>query len=89
MKSSFLPITMYHDYAINEHLFHLHSNRKQRATRSRAGQGLHPASRNRKAFILFVREQTKDEYGRTMGFINYGEVDSYLGSQPHGYYFEA
>ena len=33
---------------------------------------------------FFVREQTKDEYGRTMGFVNYGEVDyiSHTGSQP-------
>jgi len=33
---------------------------------------------------LFVREQTKDEYGRTMGFVNYGEVEymSHTGSQP-------
>lgn len=27
-----------------------------------------------KRLFLFVREQTKDEYGRTMGFVNYGEV---------------
>ena len=33
---------------------------------------------------MFVREQTDDEYGRTMGFVNYGEVEyvSHTGSQP-------
>ncbi|MCU8201726.1 hypothetical protein M2G83_11720 [Vibrio vulnificus] len=37
-----------------------------------------------KRLFLLVREQTKDEYGRTMGFVNYGEVDyvSHTGSQP-------
>lgn len=37
-----------------------------------------------KRLFLFVREQTKNEYGRTMGFVNYGEVDyvSHTGSQP-------
>lgn len=34
--------------------------------------------------LLFVREQGKDENGRTMGFVNYGEVkyQSHNSSQP-------
>ena len=39
---------------------------------------------NKKTFLLFVREQAKDENGRTMGFVNFGPVDfvKYEGSQP-------
>ena len=39
---------------------------------------------NGKKFFIFVREQTKDKYGRTMGFVNFGEVEyvSHTGSQP-------
>ncbi|NLY14445.1 MAG: DUF3427 domain-containing protein, partial [Gammaproteobacteria bacterium] len=34
--------------------------------------------------FLFVREHSKDEYGSTMGFVNFGEVEyvSHHGSQP-------
>ncbi|KZM40592.1 hypothetical protein OA92_16345 [Marinomonas sp. SBI22] len=37
-----------------------------------------------KTFLLFVREQAKDENGRTMGFVNFGPVSfvKYEGSQP-------
>jgi hypothetical protein len=37
-----------------------------------------------KTILLFVREQGKDENGRTMGFVDYGEVkyQSHNGSQP-------
>ncbi|AQP98725.1 hypothetical protein B0W48_02260 [Pseudoalteromonas aliena] len=37
-----------------------------------------------KTILLLVREQGKDENGRTMGFVNYGEVkyQSHNGSQP-------
>lgn len=37
-----------------------------------------------KRLFLFVREQSKDEYGNTMGYVNYGEIDyvSHYGSRP-------
>ena len=37
-----------------------------------------------KRLFLFVREQSKDEFGRTLGFVNFGEVEyvSHTGSQP-------
>ena len=37
-----------------------------------------------KRLFLFVREQSKDEFGRTLGFVNFGEVEyiSHSGSQP-------
>ncbi|WP_217525694.1 DUF3427 domain-containing protein [Vibrio metschnikovii] len=82
-EKQFSPTTMYHDYAINEHLFHWQS---QNSARPDKGRGLEYIQHQKmgKRLFLFVREQTKDEYGRTMGFVNYGEVDyvSHTGSQP-------
>jgi len=82
-EKQFSPTTMYHDYAINEHLFHWQS---QNSARPERGKGLSYIQHREtgKRLFLFVREQTKDEYGRTMGFVNYGEVEyiSHTGSQP-------
>ena len=82
-EKQFSPTTMYHDYAINEHLFHWQSQNSARPDR---GRGLEYVKHQKigKRLFLFVREQSKDEYGRTMGFVNYGEVDyiSHTGSQP-------
>ncbi|MBD1390134.1 DUF3427 domain-containing protein [Neiella sp. HB171785] len=82
-EKQFSPTTMYHDYAINEHLFHWQS---QNSARPDKGRGLEYIQHQRagKRLFLFVREQSKDEFGRTMGFVNYGEVEyvSHTGSQP-------
>lgn len=82
-EKQFSPTTMYHDYAINEYLFHWQSQNSARPDR---GRGLEYIQHQKigKRLFLFVREQTKDEYGRTMGFVNYGEVEyvSHSGSQP-------
>lgn len=82
-EQQFSPTTMYHDYAINEHLFHWQS---QNSARPDKGRGLDYIQHQKigKRLFLFVREQTNDEYGRTMGFVNYGEVDyvSHIGSRP-------
>jgi superfamily II DNA or RNA helicase/HKD family nuclease len=82
-EKQFSPTTMYHDYAINEHLFHWQS---QNSARPDKGRGLDyiQHQKNGKRLFLFVREQTKDEYGRTVGFVNFGEVEfvSHTGSQP-------
>ena len=82
-EKQFSPTTMYHDYAINESLFHWQSQNSARPDR---GRGLEYIQHQKigKRLFLFVREQTKDEYGRTMGFVNYGEVEymSHTGSQP-------
>lgn len=79
----FSPTTMYHDYAINESLFHWQS---QNSARPERGKGLEYVTHkeNGKRLFLFVREQTNDEHGRTMGFVNFGEVEyvSHSGSQP-------
>ncbi|WP_269454654.1 DUF3427 domain-containing protein [Rheinheimera sp. SA_1] len=79
----FSPNTMYHDYAINEALFHWQS---QNSSRPDAGRGLEYIQHKEigKRLFLFVREQSDDEFGNTMGFVNFGEVDyvSHTGSQP-------
>lgn len=83
VEKHFSPSTLYHDYAINQELFHWQS---QNASRPDRGLGLeyiqHKALKKR--VFLFVREANKDEHGRTYGFVNFGEVDyvSHTGSQP-------
>uniref|UniRef100_UPI002636FA84 DUF3427 domain-containing protein n=1 Tax=uncultured Pseudoalteromonas sp. TaxID=114053 RepID=UPI002636FA84 len=82
-ERQFSPTTMYHDYAINEHLFHWQSQNSARPDRGRGLDYIQHKATGKRLF-LFVREQTKDEYGRTIGFVNYGEVEyvSHTGSQP-------
>jgi hypothetical protein len=82
-EKQFSPTTMYHDYAINEDLFHWQSQNSARPDRGKGKEYIEHRSLAKRLF-LFVREQTKDEYGRTMGFVNFGEVDyvSHTGSQP-------
>ncbi|ENC7032690.1 DUF3427 domain-containing protein [Vibrio cholerae] len=82
-EKQFSPTTMYHDYAINEHLFHWQSQNSARPDKGRGLEYIQHQETGKRLF-LFVREQSKDEYGRTMGFVNYGEVDyvSHTGSQP-------
>ena len=82
-EKQFSPTTMYHDYAINEQLFHWQS---QNSARPDSGKGLSyiQHQHTNKRLFLFVREHSKDEYGSTMGFVNFGEVTylSHHGSQP-------
>ena len=82
-EKQFSPTTMYHDYAINEQLFHWQS---QNSARPDHGKGLSYIQHGEtgKRLFLFVREQSKDEYASTMGFVNFGEVEyvSHTGSQP-------
>jgi len=82
-EKQFSPTTMYHDYAISEQLFHWQSQNSARPDRGKGKDYIQHQAINKRLF-LFVREQAKDEYGRTMGFVNYGEVNyvSHTGSQP-------
>ncbi len=75
--------TMYHDYAINEWRFHWQSQNSARPERGRGLEYINHKTIGKRLF-LFVREQSDDEYGRTMGFVNFGEVAyvSHTGSQP-------
>lgn len=82
-EKKFSPTTLYHDYAISDNLFHWQT---QNATRPETGKGLSFIEHKKtgKKIILFVREQTNDEYNRTMGFIALGLVNyvEYSGSKP-------
>lgn len=79
----FSPSTLYHDYAINQELFHWQSQNASRPDRGRGLEYIQHKALGKRLF-LFVREANKDEYGRTFGFVNFGEVDyvSHSGSQP-------
>ena len=79
----FSPTTQYHDYAISESLFHWQSQNASRPDRGRGREYVEQQAIGKRLF-LFVREANKDTYGRTMGFVNFGEVDylSHTGSQP-------
>ncbi|WP_281556820.1 DEAD/DEAH box helicase [Thalassomonas sp. RHCl1] len=82
-EKQFSATTMYHDYAISPELFHWQT---QNSARPNSGKGLSYINQQKcgKTVILFVREQAKDENGRTMGFVNFGPVNfvKYEGSQP-------
>ncbi len=82
-EKKFSPTTLYHDYAINEHLFHWQTQNTARPDRGR-GKSYVDQPKTGKQILLFVREQISDEFGRAMGFINLGPVhlNSYSGSQP-------
>ncbi len=82
-EKQFSVTTMYHDYAISDTLFHWQT---QNSAKPQSGRGLSyiQQAQTEKTYVLFVREQAKDEFGRTMGFVNFGPVDfvKYEGSQP-------
>jgi hypothetical protein len=82
-NENFSPTTMYDDYAINEILFHWQS---QNQTRSDTGKGITyiKHQENNKIILLFVREQSKDEYKNTMGYVFVGKANyiDHYGSKP-------
>ncbi|ARD43056.1 DEAD/DEAH box helicase [Colwellia sp. PAMC 21821] len=82
-EKQFSATTMYHDYAISPTLFHWQTQNSARPNSGR-GLGYITQKETKKTYLLFVREQGKDENGRTMGFVNFGPVDfvKHEGSQP-------
>lgn len=82
-EENFSPTTMYDDYAVNELLFHWHT---QNSARPDKGKGLSYINHinTEKRILLFVREKAKDEFGNSMGyvFIGEGELKDYKGSKP-------
>ena len=82
-SSHYSPTTLYEDYAISEDLFHWQTQNASRPDKGR-GKSYIDQRKNDKTIILFVREQAKDEYGRTMGFVCLGTTQfvSSSGSQP-------
>ncbi len=82
-EKQFSPTTMYHDYSISDRLFHWQSQNSASPDRGKGLSYLQHKSTGKRLF-LFVREQSKDENRRTMGFVNFGEVEyiSHTGSRP-------
>ncbi|WP_368169307.1 DUF3427 domain-containing protein [Aeromonas sp. R4-3] len=82
-EKHFSPTTRYHDYAISESLFHWQSQNSARPDRGKGLSYIEQKEKGKRLF-LFVREQNSDEFGRTLGFVNFGEVEyvSHSGSQP-------
>lgn len=64
---------MYHDYFINESLFHWQSQNNT-TPESEIGQSYINHVSQKKDVLLFVRESTKDENGLTMGFVFCGRL---------------
>lgn len=82
-EENFSPTTMYDDYAVNELLFHWQT---QNSARPDLGKGLSYINHKEqeKRILLFVREKTKNEFGKSTGyvFIGEGELKDYYGSKP-------
>ncbi|MCF2856154.1 DUF3427 domain-containing protein [Pseudoalteromonas sp. SMS1] len=82
-EKTYSPTTLYKDFAISPTRFHWQS---QNSARPERGKGLSYITHQKtgKRIFLFVREQNKDENNRTMGFVNFGEVQyvTHTGSQP-------
>lgn len=72
-EKKYSPTTLYHDYAINEHLFHWQSQNAARPDKGK-GRSYIEHMQSGKKIVLFVRERNEDEHGRTMGFVNLGPV---------------
>ncbi|RZJ73240.1 DEAD/DEAH box helicase [Flavobacterium sp.] len=82
-EEDYSPTTMYKDYAISETIFHWQSQNQTRADRGKGLTYINQES-NRKIVLLFVREQAKDEFGNTMGYVFLGDgtLEDYYGSKP-------
>jgi superfamily II DNA or RNA helicase len=66
--------TMYHDYFINDQLFHWQSQNST-APESPVGQSYIHQRSTSKDILLFVRESSFDENGVTMGFVFCGKLN--------------
>lgn len=82
-ENDFSPSTLYQDFAISDVLFHWQT---QNATIPEKGKGLSYIQHmeNGKRILLFVREQNKDEFGNTIGYVFLGDANfkEYYGSKP-------
>ena len=74
------PTTMYEDYALNKNLFHWQTQNSA-SPNTPKGQAYIQSEKN---VLLFVREQAKDAYGFTMGYVFLGEAifQSHSGEKP-------
>lgn len=82
-EEDYSPTTLYDDYAISETLFHWQS---QNQTRDDSGKGLTYINHKKlgKKILLFVREQSTNEFKNTNGyvFIGEGNFQEHEGSKP-------
>ena len=82
-EQNFSPTTLYDDYAISDTLFNWQS---QNAARPDSGKGLSYIEQQKtgRKILLFVREQSEDEYRNTLSFVFLGEASyiSHHGSKP-------
>ena len=72
-EKDFSATTMYDDYIVSENQFH----RKSQNTDTHQGSGKRFVQQaiNKKKFVLFVRETTKDGFGNTNPFYCFGLID--------------
>ena len=82
-ESKFNASTMYHDYFINDQLFHWQSQNST-TPESEIGQSYIQQHVTGKEILLFVRESTVDEFGHTMAFVFCGRLHylSHEGRKP-------
>lgn len=74
----FSPSTMYDDYVVNENQFHWKS--KNTDTHQGRGRRFVEQAKNKRKFLLFVREYKRDGFGNTCPFYCFGLVD-YISSR--------
>ncbi len=82
-KGKFNPTTMYHDYFINDELFHWQSQNAT-STDSPTGQAYVNQIENKRTILLFIREANNDEEKLTMAFVFCGTLTyiSHTGNKP-------
>jgi superfamily II DNA or RNA helicase len=82
-EKHYSPTTMYHDYSINDILFHWQSQNSA-SPETQKGKSYLMQKENGKTILLFVREQSKDEFGNTMGYVFLGDASfvSNIGAKP-------
>ena len=71
-EENFSPTTMYDDYAITEDLFHWQTQNGCKTRYLAKGLSYINHIENDKIILLFIREQAKDEYKNTIGYVFIG-----------------
>jgi len=69
-----VSLKIYHDYFINEHLFHWQSQNST-TPESAVGQAYINQPNTKKEILLFVREATTDENSLRMAFVFCGRLN--------------
>ena len=72
-EKDFSATTMYDDYIVSENQFHWKSQNTD--THQGSGKRFVQQAINKKKFVLFVRETTKDGFGNTNPFYCFGLID--------------